>query len=61
MDHLADAGGHDPAFLDWEQPVYDKTALMQLVREKALEFGEFTLASGKKANYYYSNDKAAQT
>ena len=32
--------------------MYDKQALMALVREKALEFGEFTLASGKKASYY---------
>jgi orotate phosphoribosyltransferase len=32
--------------------VYDKNALMQLVRDKALEFGDFTLASGKKASYY---------
>jgi len=32
--------------------VYDKHALMELVRAKALKFGEFTLASGKKASYY---------
>jgi len=32
--------------------VYDKGALIALVREKALRFGEFTLASGKKASYY---------
>jgi orotate phosphoribosyltransferase len=32
--------------------VYDKAALITLVREKALKFGEFTLASGKKASYY---------
>ena len=32
--------------------VYDKQALMALVREKALQFGDFTLASGKKASYY---------
>src|SRR5262245_19664588 len=32
--------------------VYDKQALMTLLREKALKFGEFTLASGKKASYY---------
>jgi len=32
--------------------VYDKSALIALVREKALKFGEFTLASGKKASYY---------
>jgi len=33
-------------------PVYDKNALIDLVREKALEFGDFTLASGKKASFY---------
>ncbi len=32
--------------------VYDKDALVALVREKALKFGDFTLASGKKATYY---------
>jgi orotate phosphoribosyltransferase len=32
--------------------VYDKQALIALVRDKALKFGEFTLASGKKASYY---------
>ena len=32
--------------------MYDKSALIELVREKALEFGDFTLASGKKANFY---------
>ena len=32
--------------------MYDKDALVSLVREKSLEFGDFTLASGKKATYY---------
>src|SRR6187402_2176410 len=32
--------------------MYDREALKQLVRDKALKFGEFTLASGKKASYY---------
>jgi orotate phosphoribosyltransferase len=32
--------------------MYDKQALIDLVREKALRFGDFTLASGKKAKYY---------
>ena len=32
--------------------MYDKRALMELIREKALKFGDFTLASGKKATYY---------
>ncbi len=32
--------------------MFDKDALIALVRERALEFGDFTLASGKKASYY---------
>jgi len=32
--------------------VYDKEALTSLIRHKALKFGDFTLASGKKATYY---------
>ena len=32
--------------------MYDKQALIALVRQKALKFGQFTLASGKKAMYY---------
>ena len=32
--------------------MYDKQALVELIREKALKFGNFTLASGKKAKYY---------
>ena len=32
--------------------MYDRKALQSLIREKALRFGEFTLSSGKKANYY---------
>jgi len=32
--------------------MYDKDALIALVREKALQFGEFRLASGKTASYY---------
>jgi orotate phosphoribosyltransferase len=32
--------------------VYHKQALIDLVRDKALKFGDFTLASGKKAKYY---------
>ncbi len=32
--------------------MYDKQALMDLFRQKALKFGDFTLASGKKATYY---------
>ena len=32
--------------------MYSKQALIALVRDKALKFGDFTLASGKKATYY---------
>ncbi len=32
--------------------MYDRDALAKLIREKALQFGEFTLASGKTASYY---------
>jgi orotate phosphoribosyltransferase len=32
--------------------VYDKQRLMELVRDRALRFGQFTLASGKTASYY---------
>ncbi len=32
--------------------MYQKQALIDLVRQKALKFGQFTLASGKKATYY---------
>ena len=32
--------------------MYDKQQLIDLIREKALQFGDFTLASGKKAKFY---------
>lgn len=32
--------------------MYDREALAALIRDKALRFGDFTLASGKKASYY---------
>ena len=32
--------------------MYDHQALIELVRERALQLGDFTLASGKKSNYY---------
>jgi len=32
--------------------VYDKQTLIELVRGRALKFGDFTLASGKTATYY---------
>ena len=39
--------------------MFDKSALMALVREKALMFGDFTLASGKKAKYYLDGKQVA--
>ena len=48
-----------PVLLSWEDHVpteslgvYDKAALIALVREKALRLGRFTLASGKESTYY---------
>ncbi len=32
--------------------MYEKQALVSLVKQEALRFGEFTLVSGKKASYY---------
>jgi orotate phosphoribosyltransferase len=32
--------------------MYSRQALVELVRERALQFGNFTLASGKQATYY---------
>lgn len=32
--------------------MFDRTKLIQLFRERALKFGEFTLASGQKSSYY---------
>ncbi len=32
--------------------MYDRTRLIQLFHERALKFGDFTLASGKKSKYY---------
>ncbi|AMV17256.1 orotate phosphoribosyltransferase [Planctomyces sp. SH-PL14] len=32
--------------------MFDRPRLLQLFRERALKFGDFTLASGKKAKYY---------
>lgn len=32
--------------------MYNKERLIELFRERALKFGDFTLASGKKATYY---------
>ena len=38
--------------------VYDKNALVAIIRQKALRFGQFTLASGKKATYYLDGKQA---
>ena len=32
--------------------MFDKPALLELFRERALKFGDFTLASGRKGTYY---------
>ncbi len=32
--------------------MYDSSRLIELVKQHALQFGDFTLASGKKASYY---------
>ncbi len=32
--------------------MYDKQALTELIRQKALKLGDFTLASGRKSTYY---------
>jgi orotate phosphoribosyltransferase len=32
--------------------MYDRQLMMDLFRERALKFGDFTLASGKKSSYY---------
>jgi orotate phosphoribosyltransferase len=38
---------------EWRYLVFDREALIELMREKkALEFGNFTLASGKQARFY---------
>ncbi|MGA2063873.1 MAG: orotate phosphoribosyltransferase [Thermoguttaceae bacterium] len=38
--------------------MYDKNALVAIIRQKALRFGQFTLASGKKATYYLDGKQA---
>ncbi|GIW93525.1 MAG: orotate phosphoribosyltransferase [Pirellulaceae bacterium] len=39
-------------FLDKGLSVYDRQALIELIQRQALQFGQFTLASGKTASYY---------
>jgi orotate phosphoribosyltransferase len=43
---------HDPGSPAIIRGMYDHQALVDLVRSRALKFGDFTLASGKKAKYY---------
>jgi orotate phosphoribosyltransferase len=39
--------------------MYDRQALFELIRARALKFGDFTLASGKKAKYYLDGKQVA--
>jgi orotate phosphoribosyltransferase len=39
------------------QPTPDRERLKTLFRDRALQFGEFTLASGKKSSYYVNSKK----
>lgn len=39
--------------------MYDREQLITLVRERALKFGDFTLASGKKSSYYLDGKQVA--
>lgn len=41
--------------------VYDKSHLIELINEHALQIGEFTLASGKRANFYLDCRKLTLT
>ena len=41
--------------------VYDKSKLIELIHEHALKLGQFTLASGKKANFYLDCRKLTLT
>src|SRR5262249_53422327 len=43
---------HDQSAVAIIRAMYDRQALIDLVRSGALKFGDFTLASGKKAKYY---------
>lgn len=36
----------------YSKRMYDRDALLELIRQQALKFGDFTLASGKQASYY---------
>ena len=36
----------------YDEQTYDQQALVELIREQALQIGDFTLASGKKSKYY---------
>ena len=45
-------GSYDTARSFPGSTMYDRQALIELIQEQALEFGDFTLASGKQASYY---------
>jgi orotate phosphoribosyltransferase len=49
---LSAGPSHPQESTNRERAVYDKEALIALVRHKSLKFGDFTLVSGKKAKYY---------
>ena len=38
-------------------PTRDRKRLMELLKEHSLMFGEFTLASGKKSNFYFDSKR----
>ena len=40
------------SYSNGKQTMYDRDRLMELIRERALKFGDFTLVSGKKSTYY---------
>jgi orotate phosphoribosyltransferase len=37
---------------EWDATMYDRARLIELFRQHALKFGDFTLASGQKSTYY---------
>lgn len=49
---MPDRGRNVPTILTMSDPMYDREQLISLFRERALRFGDFTLASGQKSSYY---------
>jgi len=41
--------------------MYNRERLMELIRERALKFGDFTLVSGKKSTYYLDGKQVTLT